>query len=147
MSALLALFVAAMGAGLAVQPLLNARVAHAIGHPIHAALFSVLVSSLSMAALALALRLPWPGLRGLAALPPWALTGGVIGAFVVLAALLAAPRLGAATTVALLITGQLLAALALDHNGWLGVPTHPFGLKRALGVLCLMAGVALIRWA
>ena len=38
------------------------------------------------------------------------------------------------------------AALVLDHNGWLGLPTHPISLPRVMGVLCLVAGVVLIRW-
>jgi len=71
----------------------------------------------------------------------------VIGAGVVLAALVAPPRLGAATTIALFIAGQLAASLAFDHFGALGVPVHPLDIKRALGVACLVAGVALIRWA
>ena len=134
-----------MGAGLSVQPLLNARVAIAAGHPVYAAMFSVFISTCTLLVAAIALRVSLPNLRAIVALPPWTLSGGVIGAFVVLAALVAAPRLGAATTVALFITGQLAASLLLDQFGWLGVPDHPLDLKRALGVLCLVVGVALIR--
>ena len=79
--------------------------------------------------------------------PAWAWTGGIIGAFVVLTALTATPRLGAATTVMLFIAGQLACSLVLDQNGWLGVPVHPIDLPRALGVPCLVAGVVLIRWS
>ena len=78
---------------------------------------------------------------------PWTWTGGVIGAGVVLTALMATPRLGAATTVMLFIGGQLAASLLLDHHGWLGVPVHPIAWPRILGVLCLIAGVVLIRWS
>lgn len=136
-----------MGALLAVQPLLNARIAGAAGHPIYGALFSVAVSTLTMLVTALVLRLPFPDLRAILGHPPWSWTGGIIGAFVVLAALMAAPRLGAATTVMLFIAGQLTASLILDQNGWLGVPVHPIDLPRLLGVLCLVAGIVLIRWS
>jgi bacterial/archaeal transporter family-2 protein len=136
-----------VGALLAVQPLLNARVAGAAGHPIYGALFSVAVSTLTMLAGALLLRLPLPDLRAVGAQPAWAWSGGIIGAFVVLTALTATPRLGAATTVMLFIAGQLACSLVLDQNGWLGVPMHPIDLPRALGVLCLVAGVVLIRWS
>jgi bacterial/archaeal transporter family-2 protein len=47
----------------------------------------------------------------------------------------------------LFIAGQLACSLVLDQNGWLGVPVHPIDLPRALGVLCLVAGVVLIRWS
>ena len=139
--------VSLVGALLAMQPLLNARVAGAAGHAVYGALFSVLVSSLSLLTVVLVLRLPLPDLRGIASQPPWALTGGIIGALVVLSALIATPRLGAATTVMLFLAGQLLCSLLLDHYGVLGVPEHPINLARVLGVVCLIAGVILIRWS
>lgn len=147
MNALLAAFVAMMGVGLSVQPLLNARVAKLAGNPIYGALFSVFVSTLTLTVIAVIGRLAAPNIRGLGTLPWWTLTGGVIGAFVVLSALMSAPRLGVATTVALFIAGQLAASLVIDHFGLLGAPVHPIDLKRMLGVACLVAGVVLIRWA
>ena len=147
MSTLLIAFAMVMGVGLSVQPLLNARVAAAAAHPLYGAMLSVLISTLTLGVMAVLLRIRWPDVRGLAALPTWSFSGGLIGAFIVLAALVAAPRLGATTTTALFITGQLTGSLLLDQFGWLGVPEHPLDLKRALGVLCLVAGVTLIRLA
>lgn len=144
---LLALASIVVGGLLSVQPLINARAASAAGHPIYGAMLSVFVSTLTMIVMSFLLRLPLPDTRALAASPAWTWTGGVIGAFVVLTALTATPRLGAATTVMLFITGQMTAALILDHHGWLGVPVHPIDLPRILGVLCLVAGIVLIRWA
>lgn len=139
--------VVVVGALLAVQPLLNARIAAAAGHPIYGAMFSVLVSTLTMLVAALLLRLPRPDLHGIWQQPPGFWTGGIIGAFVVLTALTATPKLGAATTVMLFIAGQLACSLVIDQFGWLGVPVHPVDLPRLLGVLCLVAGVVLIRWS
>jgi transporter family-2 protein len=68
------------------------------------------------------------------------------GAGVVLSALLATPRLGAATTVMLSVTGQMAARLLIDHHGWPGVPERPVDLVRVLGGTCLALGVMLIRW-
>jgi transporter family-2 protein len=144
---LIGLAVSVVGALLAMQPLLNARIAGAAGHAVYGALFSVLVSSIALLSMALVLRLPLPDARAVAGQPPWALTGGIIGALVVLTALTATPRLGAATTVMLFIAGQLACSLILDHFGWLGVPVHPIDLPRLLGVACLVAGVILVRWS
>ena len=132
--------VVVVGALLALQPLLNARIAGVAGHAVYGAMFSVLVSSATMLVAALLLRLPMPDLRGIGAEPPWAWTGGIIGACVVLIALTATPRLGAATTVMLFIAGQLVCSLLIDHWGLLGVPVHPIDLPRILGVACLIAG-------
>ena len=145
MLALLAVAVVVVGALLAIQPLLNFRVAVAAGHAIYGAMFSVTVSTITMLVAALVMRLERPDLRAVFDGPAWTWVGGVIGAFVVLTALTATPRLGAATTVALFIAGQLAASLLLDHFGWLGVPVQPIGPMRLLGVGCLLAGVILIR--
>ena len=138
--------VVVMGGLLAVQPLFNARMAGALGHPVYGALFSVVVSSVSLLAAALLTRLPLPDARAVGAEPAWAWTGGIIGALVVLTALVATPRLGAATTVVLFIAGQLACSLVIDHYGILGVPLRPIDVSRLLGVGCLVAGVLLIRW-
>jgi transporter family-2 protein len=44
------------------------------------------------------------------------------------------------------MAGQLVVSMLLDHFGWLGAPTHPLGISRVLGGLCLMLGVVLIRY-
>jgi transporter family-2 protein len=72
-------------------------------------------------------------------------TGGLIGAVFLFVSLFAAPRLGIATTIAVLIAGQLAAALVVDHFGWLGVPVRPVNPYRVAGALCLLTGVLLIR--
>jgi bacterial/archaeal transporter family-2 protein len=144
---LLAAWVVVMGAGLSLQPLINAQIARTAGHPVYGALISVAVSTVTMGAGVLVGRLDAPDGRALSTAPWWMWSGGVIGAFVVLAALTSAPRLGSATTVALFIAGQLAASLVIDQLGVLGVPVHPLDWKRVLGVVCLVAGVVLIRWA
>ena len=146
MSGFLAAFVIVMGAGLSLQPLLNARIAGLAGSPLYGALFSVTVSTLTLAAIVIVSRLDMPNARALATAPWWMWSGGLIGAFVVLSALMATPRLGAATTVALFIAGQLAASLLIDRLGILGVPVRELSALRLLGVGCLMAGVLLIRW-
>ena len=134
------------GAILALQPVINANVAGRVGHPMSAALVSVSITFLALLLSTLALRAPLPSPRLLANVPPWLLTGGLIGAVFLFVSLFAAPRLGVATTIALLIAGQLAAALIVDHFGWLGVPLRPVNPYRFLGACCLVAGVLLIRW-
>lgn len=57
---------------------------------------------------------------------------------------LVGPRLGAAASLCLVVLGQLLAALLVDHFGWLGFPQHSISLVRVAGVALLLAGVVLI---
>jgi len=44
----------------------------------------------------------------------------------------------------LALSGQLIAALVLDHYGLLGLSVHPLSLWRVVGTILLLAGVALI---
>ena len=73
--------------------------------------------------------------------------GGTLGAVYVTSALVLAPRLGVATLVGLIVLGQVLASLVIDHYGLLGVAVRPASLPRLLGAGLLLAGVAAVhRW-
>jgi transporter family-2 protein len=133
------------GMALALQPVLNANIVARVGHPILGALISVTITFTALLLATVLMRVPLPGPRSIAAIPPWLYVGGLIGALFLFASLYLAPRLGVAARVALLVAGQLAAALILDHFGWLGVPERPFNLYRLLGACCLLAGVLLIR--
>ncbi len=78
------------------------------------------------------------------AAPAWVYIGGLLGVVYVVAVIFLAPKLGGLLTFALAIAGQLLAALLLDHLGWL-YPQRPINLLRLLGVVLLVGGVWLIR--
>jgi transporter family-2 protein len=133
------------GAGLPVQAGVNASMRVYAGRPELAALVNFLVGLLALGAWILALRLPWPEPGELARAPWWGWTGGLLGAFYVTAVIVLAPRLGVATTIALVVAGQMLAAVALDHYGLLGVPVRPVNAWRGLGAALLVAGVVLLR--
>ena len=131
---------------LGIQPTLNAGLARHLGHPLSASLVSFGTATVLLLALALALRPPVPSLAGLRAIPLWLWCGGAMGAAYVTIALMATPRLGAAPVIALVICGQLAAALVIDSFGLMGLPARPFDWTKLLGALCLVAGAILIRW-
>lgn len=128
-----------------MQTGLNSQLSRWVGHPILAALVSFMVGTSALLAYALALRLPLPASQSLGQSPWWVWTGGLLGAFFVTASIVVAPRLGAAITLALIIAGQLIVALALDHFGLLGFEQRPLNGWRVLGAALLVIGVALIR--
>lgn len=129
------------GAFTALQGPTNARLAGAVASPVNAALISFAVGTLVLAAV---LRTP-PDMEATRALPFWAWLGGAYGAVFVVAAAFAVPRLGVASTITLMIAGQLALSLVLDHFGWLGVPRQPLSLTRIAGVALVLAGVLLVR--
>jgi bacterial/archaeal transporter family-2 protein len=135
----------AAGISLVVQQALNANLRGALGSAAWSGFTSYLVGTICMALLAIALRDPVPSASVAARIPWWAWSGGLFGAIFIGLAILLIPQIGAATFFALLVTGQMLASLALDHFGLLGVPVQPASLVRLAGAVFLILGVVLIR--
>ena len=52
--------------------------------------------------------------------------------------------LGATTLTALVVTGQLICSVVLDHYGLLGFDVHAAGLGRVVGCALLLAGTFVI---
>jgi transporter family-2 protein len=77
---------------------------------------------------------------------PWTLYLGGLFGFVIIASLaFVFPRIGAAYAVALMIGGQCVAALAVDHFGLMGMPRDPLTLQRVIGVALVAAGAVVVR--
>ena len=111
-------------------------------HALLTAMFSSLVTSASLAVALLIMRPPLPQMQ---LMPIWQYTGGLLGATMLLGAIMAGPRLGAATLVALVLAGQLSAAVLFDHFGVLGFSAKAVTLPRVLGIALIGAGVFLVR--
>jgi bacterial/archaeal transporter family-2 protein len=141
------LFVAFVtGAAIAVQALANSRLRFALGTPVWAAIAQFIVGLAALVAIAVVTRQPAPDAGGLSRMPWWGWVGGAIGGLFITVSIVLTPRLGTAVTLATMTVGQLLAALVLDHYGWLGAPVIRLSLPRVLGAACLLAGIALMRW-
>ncbi len=134
----------AVGVCISMQVGMNVTLRGVLSSPMVAALISFLVGSLSLLLLILVTGAPWPARAQLGTVPWWAWLGGVMGAFYVASSIIVGPRLGAAALLALVVLGQLVTSLALDHFGWLGFAQHPLTVSRMLGAAFLFCGVVLI---
>ena len=73
---------------------------------------------------------------------PWyALCAGVFGLVVIFSMSYMIPRIGVATSLIILLSGQLLIGTVLDHFGLLGAAIRPLDLTRILGLAVVMGGV------
>ncbi|PFH28954.1 transporter family-2 protein [Burkholderia sp. JKS000303] len=139
------LLVVAAGMSVALQQVLNANLRAQLASPWWAGSVSYFVGLVAM--LAVALLSPQPRVTGaFAEAGSWfSWTGGFFGALFIGVAILMVPRLGAATTLALVVVGQMVGALILDQFGLFGTPQHPVSVIRIAGAACLILGVVLIR--
>ena len=77
-------------------------------------------------------------------LPWYMLIAGVFGLILYQTINVTLPRLGSAAMMTLIIVGQLLVGLLVDHFGWFGVTPRPLDLTRIAGVAILLLGGYLI---
>ena len=140
-------FVLALLAGCLIpfQTTLNARLGTSLGNGIQATAVSFVVATLAMLLLMAATQTALPTAAQVGAVPPLAWLGGVIGALYVTAVVLLAPRIGVASVTVLLLAGQVLSAMLIEHFGWLGAPQHPVTALRLGGVVLLVVGILAIR--
>jgi transporter family-2 protein len=139
------------GAALPVQGAVNAQLRADLQEPLTVATISFTVATSAIAAVLLVLlalrATPRPKLRPLGQMPWWGWLGGGCAAAYVTATFLLIPEIGAATTVALTVTGQQLASGAIDNQGLFRMPQRALSRARLAGLVLLVAGSTLVQLA
>ena len=100
------------GAVVPFQAGANATLGRLLGHPLWATLVSLAVSIAVILPVMAAFRVPIPTIDAASKGPWWIWTGGLAGVIYITAALLLAPRLGAANFMVAVIAGQMIASRA-----------------------------------
>ena len=136
----------AAGTAISMRFGVNSQLRGVVGGPVAAASISFIVGTVALVALTLALNGGMPSFGDVANAPWWVWTGGLLGAFFyVFASDILTPRLGAATTVALILTGQVLASIAMDHFGLFRVAAQEATPLRLLGATLIVAGLFFVQ--
>jgi transporter family-2 protein len=144
MTSLYVLLTVAAGVAISIQVGVNNALRSFLGSPILAAFFSFIVGSACLLTYAMVTRSPWPSMQVISKVPAWAWLGGALGAYYIATAIFAAPKLGAASLISIVVTAQLITSLTLDHFGMIGFAQHSINAWRVLGAVLLIAGVTLI---
>ncbi len=144
MKSLLVAWVVLVGMLLPVQAGINAEFKRHAGHPVFAAVLNFCVGLFALALIVVLTRVSFPSPSRVAGAPWWSWLGGLMGATLVVTAIVAVPRLGASLLVAGLVAGQLFSSLLIDHFGWVGYAVRPITWSRGLGAILLMIGTLLI---
>jgi len=143
---LLIALLALSGVGLPVQDALNAQLRSSVKSPMLGALISLTVGAIALGALS-ALGVLGHGKPSEVLKTHWwvLLGGGLLGAFAVSIGLIGIPKVSAGIVIAATVFGQLVAAVIIDHFGWLGVPRVPLNIWRVAGALGLLVSVVLMQ--
>lgn len=133
------------GTLLPIQAGINAQLTKQLGHPLLAATVSFSIGTLALGLFALISHLSLPAFGRLIQIPWYLWLGGLLGVTYLTVTIILAPLLGAATLIALIVMGQMIAAIALDHFGLVGFPVHPLSLWRMIGAILLVTGVVFVQ--
>jgi bacterial/archaeal transporter family-2 protein len=135
--------VAIAGLLVGMQPPVNARLGREVGG-LQAAAFSFIVGTVALVLIAAVSKRGLGPLGDVGKVPWWALVGGLLGAVYVTVAILTVRTLGVSSLTAIVISGQLFAAVVIDRLGLLGIAKQPIGATRIVGLVLLVAGVLLV---
>ena len=130
------------------QNLVNGAADTAPGHlgPAWASYFSIIGTIVCASVAMLVLRPPFPTKEAIQTTQWWNWIGGPLGALIVLAGATLTPRLGAAAFIALVVGGQILCSMVLDHFGLMGLQQQPISLGKVFGAVLVVAGVICVKW-
>ncbi|HEY4442107.1 MAG TPA: DMT family transporter [Candidatus Elarobacter sp.] len=133
------------GANLALQAVINTQLRTFVDTPLRSSLVSYLGGTICCAAALLVTRQSLNVISPATATHWWLWTGGLYGLVYLVIVVWLTPRLGTAPVFALVVAGQMLAALAFDQAGWLGGPSRPIDAGKLAGVAALVFGVLMLR--
>lgn len=132
------------GAFLPMQGSMNSKLAKAGENPVYASMISFTIGVLALVAYILltSQNVSWKGLKDA---PSYSWLGGVLGAFYVTVIVFAFPKIGPGLTFGLVVAGQLITSMVMEHFQIMGTPHQPISLGRIVGILLIIAGVVAVK--
>lgn len=138
------IFALLAGAAITVQAGANSQLKESLNDPIGALVVNYILGLVGVVLVAVFVRVPIPAAAKVASTPWWAWTGGLLGILYGLSVVLLASRMGAATLIAAVVTGQLIFSVVVDHFAWIGFEVHRASPFRIVGCGLMVVGLALI---
>lgn len=132
------------GAFLPMQGSMNSKLAKAGENPVYASMISFTIGVLALVTYILltSQNVSWKGLKDA---PSYSWLGGVLGAFYVTVIIFAFPKIGPGLTFGLVVAGQLITSMVMEHFQIMGTPHQPISLGRIVGVLLIIIGVVAVK--
>ena len=133
------------GATIPVQIAANKKLSEAVKSPVLTVALVLLGGALIAALVSFAVPPARGELSETAKAPWWAWSTVVLIVFAITVQILNAEQEGSGAILALIVAGQLTAALLIDHFGALGMEREPIRWWKIVGVVAMAGGAALMQ--
>ncbi|MCK8828238.1 DMT family transporter [Natroniella acetigena] len=134
---------AVSGTAMAVQGSLNSALGKVVGE-VEATFIVHMIATLVIALILFAFNLGQGNLGKFMSAPWYTYLGGLLNVIILYGVLFSIPRLGVANATTLIIVGQVLTAILIDHLGIWGLERIPFRWIQGLGLVLLAIGARLL---
>lgn len=141
-------YLLALGAGLLLpmQIAFNNKLTHYSGNPVTSSFISFSVGTIVLLLYSITQFSSFQkSLHQVGQAPGYAWLGGLVGAFYIISTIVASPKIGLALFLALVIGGQLVTSVIVDHFGLLGATVKPVTSLKGIGLLLVFTGILLLK--
>lgn len=135
------LFAFVCGALVAIQASTNVVLLSSVGEVLWVAAALFLVGVIYLAIAITVVGAPIPQAGAFLKAPAWSYIGGVVVATYVVTVTFLVPRIGVTNTIVIVVSGQIVASVLIDHFGCFSVPVKEINFEKLLGVMLLVIGV------
>jgi len=135
-------------AGVLVPPAvaLNSILGKMLKSPTLSALVVMTVGAIFMVLLSLGFRQNFPEGNMVSKIPWFVWLGGIPITLYMIIMNYNVPKVGVGLSTSLVVAGQLVIGLIIDHFGLFGLPQASFSMGRFCGFLAIVGGVALLKF-
>lgn len=132
------------GVAVAIQLVINGQTRNALGGPLWAALANNAVGLVGLGLTVLLTGGRVPAADSFRSVPALHWCAGLLGAAFITMNAVVTPKLGLAATFLLVLSGQLVTSLLIDHFGWFTGTPKTASSTLLLGIALVIAGALLV---
>jgi transporter family-2 protein len=132
------------GALIPVQASTNAAFSKSTGNPYVTGVMVLLIGLIAALIFITISRTRIPSIAQFKNAPLYSYTGGLIVCTYVIMITVITPKLGVGNAIGLIVTGQIICAVIIDHFGLLGATVRKVDLSRLMGALMMIGGIYLV---
>lgn len=132
------------GVAVAIQLAMNGQNRTSLGGPLWAALANNAVGLVGLSLTLLLVGARLPDATSVRSVPLLHWCAGLLGAAFITMNAYVTPKLGLATTFLLVLAGQLVASLVIDHHGWFTGTPKPASSAMVVGVGLVAIGAFIV---